>query len=135
MQARGCIATQRAAKPTTRRRRAGRARCAGRGAQAEVRRGVGLWARRQACAGCWGAGRAGVGRACVLARCDTVGPGHDTAGPRPATQPLGRHDTMPVHVPGRACARRLDQVGALCTWLSSDSVFEPVFDSVLFLSH
>ena len=25
-----------------------------------------------------------------------------------------------------ACARRLGQVGALCTWLSSDSVFDPV---------
>ena len=36
---------------------------------------------------------------------------------------------------GAACARRLGQVGVLCTWLGSDSVFEPVFDSVLFLSH
>ena len=43
--------------------------------------------------------------------------------------------------PGRACARRLGvlagqlgQVGALCTWLSFDSVFDR-FDSELFLSH
>ena len=27
---------------------------------------------------------------------------------------------------GAACALRLGQVGALCTWLSSDSVFDPV---------
>ena len=27
---------------------------------------------------------------------------------------------------GEACARRLGQVGVLCTWLSSDSVFDPV---------
>ena len=43
--------------------------------------------------------------------------------------------------PGHACARRLGvlasqlgQVGARCTWLSFDSVFDR-FDSVLFLSH
>ena len=44
--------------------------------------------------------------------------------------------------PGRACARRLGvlagqlgQVGAQCTWLSSDSVFWTRFDSVFFPSH
>ena len=87
-----------------------------------------------------GAGRAGrqaLGTRVLgeRARCDTAGPGHDTARPRPATQPLGCQDMAPVCGARRACARRLDQVGALCTWLNSDSVFEPVFDSVLFLSH
>ena len=44
--------------------------------------------------------------------------------------------------PGRAYARRLGvlagqlgQVGAQCTWLSSDSIFWTRFDSVFFPSH
>ena len=102
----------------------------GGGAQTEAHGALGQnWARGQ-----WAQARH-VAQGSARARCDMAGPGHDTAGPRPATRPLGRHDTAPVRVPRRACARKLDQVGALCTWLSSDPVFEPVFDSVMFLSH
>ena len=80
----------------------------GRGTAAVRRARRARWARRQLAAGA-GSGAHGVG-------------------PRGAR-------------PGRACARRLGvlagqlgQVGALCTWLSFDSVFDR-FDSVLFLSH
>ena len=80
----------------------------------EARRGVehsglgaGARARRQA--------GGGTARRGARARCDTVGPGHDTVGPRPVTLPLELHNMAPMRVPGHACEHRLGQVGALCT--------------------
>ena len=58
--------------------------------------------------------RHGQGHACDMAPCahDTAGPGHDTTGLRPATQPggpscntaLGAPRHGHAHVPGHACA-------------------------------
>ena len=80
-------------------------------------------ARRRACAA--RARHAGAGR-WAGARLGVLG----ARGPRGTALRHGRLGGL-----GATYARRLSQVGALCTWLSSDSVFEPVFDSVLFLSH
>ena len=64
------------------------------------------------------------------------------AGAGRARRTAWAHGARGLGVFGRACARRLGvlagqlgQVGAQCTWLSSDSGFWTRFDSVFFPSH
>ena len=102
--------------------------------------GWACWARRQAL-GRWGDRRAGAsrrtgvsGRGRTRRRQAAVG-ATGVGGVQAWAQAWARGESG-VGVrgarPGRACARRLGvlasqlgQVGALCTWLSSDSVFRP----------